>query len=96
MLIALIAVLAGRSAVIASNEASASHGNATWHGIDVNHQWSKSLEFERLFGKWLDRDRNGGPEYFSLLRPLSELRIVKAAGDFGIALEQREQRFLAV
>jgi len=74
----LVALLAGRPAVIASNEASASFGNATWHGIDVNHQWSKSLEFERLFRAWLRRNLRGGPEYVSLLRPLSELRIVKA------------------
>jgi hypothetical protein len=74
----LVALLAGRPAVIASNEASASHGNAAWRGIDVNHQWSKSLEFERLFRRWLRNNFDGGPDYFSLLRPLSELRIVKA------------------
>jgi hypothetical protein len=74
----LVAVLAGRPAVIASNEASASFGNAAWAGIDVNHQWSKSLEFERLFRRWMGDNLDGGPEYFSLLRPLSELRIVKA------------------
>jgi len=74
----LVAVLGGRPAVIASNEASASFGNTAWHGIDVNHQWSKSLEFERLFRAWLRRHLHGGPEYVSLLRPLSELRIVKA------------------
>jgi len=74
----LVALLTGRSAVLASNEASASFGNASWHGIDVNHQWSKSLEFERSFRGWLQRNLHGGPEYVSLLRPLSELRIVKA------------------
>ncbi len=74
----LVAVLTGRNAVIASNEASASSGNTTWHGIDVNHQWSKSLEFERSFRSWLRRNLPGGPEYVSLLRPLSELRIMKA------------------
>ncbi len=74
----LVALLCGRPAVIASNEASASFGNTAWHGIDVNHQWSKSLEFERLFRGWLLRQLDGGPEYVSLLRPLSELRIVKA------------------
>jgi UDP-N-acetyl-alpha-D-muramoyl-L-alanyl-L-glutamate epimerase len=85
----LVALLAGRSAVIASNEASASAGNAAWHGIDVNHQWSKSLAFERLARAWLARHLAGGPEYVSLLRPLSELRIVKAfathPGYFGVA-----------
>jgi hypothetical protein len=74
----LIALLTGRSAVVASNEESASSGNATWYGIDVNHQWSKSLEFERMFRRWLGLNVDGGPEYVSLLRPLSELRIVKA------------------
>jgi hypothetical protein len=74
----LVALVAGRPEVIASNEASASSGNAAWGGIVVNHQWSKSLEFERMFRTWLRNDAYGGPEYFSLLRPLSELRIVKA------------------
>jgi hypothetical protein len=74
----LVALLASRPAVIASNEASASFGNATWKGIDVNHQWSKSLEFERSIRAWLRRNVPGGPEYVSLLRPLSELRIMKA------------------
>ena len=75
---ALVALLTGRPAVLASNEASASFGNASWHGIDVNHQWSKSLEFERSFRGWMKRNLHDGPEYVSLLRPLSELRIVKA------------------
>jgi len=74
----LIAQLTRRRGVIASNEASASAGNAVWHGIDVNHQWSKSLAFERLFRAWLRRNLDPAPEYFSLLRPLSELRIVRA------------------
>jgi hypothetical protein len=74
----LVALLTGRPAVLASNEASASFGNASWHGIDVNHQWSKSLEFERSFRGWMQRHLHGGPEYVSLLRPLTELRIVKA------------------
>ncbi len=74
----LVALLTSRPAVIASNEASASFGNTVWHGIDVNHQWSKSLEFERSVRAWLRRNLLGGPEYVSLLRPLSELRIMKA------------------
>jgi hypothetical protein len=74
----LVAVLTGRGAVIASNESSASAGNAAWHGIDVNHQWSKSLAFERLMRRWLARNVRGGADYFSLLRPLTELRIVKS------------------
>jgi hypothetical protein len=74
----LIALLSGRRAVVASNESSASHGSTTWKGLDVNHQWSKSFEFERGFRAWHARHLSGGPDYFSLLRPLTELRIVKA------------------
>ena len=74
----LIALLSGRRAVVASNESSASHGSTAWKGLDVNHQWSKSFEFERGFRAWQARHLAGGPEYFSLLRPLTELRIVKA------------------
>jgi hypothetical protein len=74
----LVAALSGFGAVIASNESSASVGNASWHGIDVNHQWSKSLEFERLMRRWLRGNIGESPDYVSLLRPLTELRIVKA------------------
>jgi len=74
----LLAALTGRSGVIASNEASASSGNTIWNGLDVNHQWSKSIEFERLLRAWLARHLDGTVDYVSLLRPLTELRITKA------------------
>ncbi len=74
----LVAALTDRGPVVASNESSASFGNASWRGLPVNHQWSKSLEFERLFQRWLRGNLAGAAEYFSLLRPLTELRIVKA------------------
>ena len=76
----VIAVLAalrvGADAVVFSNERSASSGNLTWHGHDINHQWSKSLEFERLLRSAL-QDAGCEVDYFSLLRPLSELAIVR-------------------
>lgn len=73
-----VALLCGYSAVVAGNESSASEGNTRWHGVDVNHQWSKSLEFERLFREWQRRNIEDGPTYLSLLRPLTELAIVRA------------------
>ena len=36
------------------------------------------IAFERLMRRWLERNLGGVPEYVSLLRPLTELRIVKA------------------
>ena len=61
-------------AVIFSNEASSSFGNVSWEGIDVNHQWSKGIGFERLLTEAID----GHPvRYFSFLRPLTELAIMR-------------------
>ncbi|MDR0847843.1 MAG: hypothetical protein LBN10_02165 [Propionibacteriaceae bacterium] len=62
----------GLGPVIMSNEYSASYGNVFWQGHDINHQWSKSLEFENLLRGALGHER---PPYFSLLRPLTELEI---------------------
>lgn len=74
----LIAVLTawahGLDAVIFSNEAGASYGNVSWHGYDINHQWSKSSAFEALLRESLP---SGAPQYCSLLRPLNEIRIAR-------------------
>ncbi|MFA6522850.1 MAG: hypothetical protein WCS85_00565 [Candidatus Peribacteraceae bacterium] len=73
----VIAELYGFDAVVMSNERSASVGNVSLHGMEVNHQWSKSLEFERLFRSYVAESIGSGVEYFSLLRPLSELAIAQ-------------------
>lgn len=63
--------------VVVSNEKSASYGNIMYSGMEVNHQWSKSEEFERLFGDYIRRYITPSVTYFSLLRPLNELQIVE-------------------
>ncbi len=74
-LIALLtAMAAGYDAVVFSNEASASYGNLNWHGRFINHQWSKSNEFEGLLRETLPE---GAPGYFSVLRPLTEICIAR-------------------
>jgi hypothetical protein len=81
-LIALItAVLNGYSAVAMANERSASQGNVRWDGIDVNHQFSKSLRAERLMRAAL-AEVAPGVEYFSILRGASELAIARAFSRF--------------
>lgn len=71
----LVAMRAGFSDVVFSNERSASVENVEWKGHLINHQWSKSVDFERLLRDVLAL--NGvGVNYVSLLRPLSELRIM--------------------
>lgn len=74
-LIAVLTAMAlGYDTVVFSNEASSSHGSFIWHGRTINHQWSKSIEFERLLRESLPA---GSPDYVSLLRPLTELRIAR-------------------
>src|SRR3989344_3194748 len=71
----VVAILSGYRDVVVSNESSASEPNLTYQGVPINHQYSKSLEFEKDFQNYLARHFSNGPRYYSFLRPLSELRI---------------------
>ena len=71
------ATLQGYDAVVMSNEWSASSGTLTFNGRVLNHQYSKSEEFEAGF-RGVAADAIGPtPEYFSLLRPFTELWIAQ-------------------
>jgi len=74
---ALTAALHGFDAVAMANERSASSGNLRWDGIEVNHQFSKSLRAERLLSAAL-AEIDAGVNVFSVLRPASELAIARA------------------
>jgi len=71
----LAAYVNGIEFVALSNESSANE--ATVFGTDVNHQYSKSLEFETDFIEYEKQYISSGVKYFSLLRPLTELGIAK-------------------
>ncbi len=72
----LVAYSKGLKYVVSSNESSANQGNVISNGVEVNHQYSKSFEFEKDLSE-LFAD-NGMPiQYFSLLRPLNEVQITK-------------------
>ena len=73
----LTAALHEFDAVAMANERSASKGNVNWGGIDVNHQFSKSIRVERMMRSAL-AELGAGVDYFSVLRPASELGIAKA------------------
>ncbi len=81
MIAALSAHLFGYTQIILSNERSASEGNIDFDGRQVNHQHSKSYEFEQLFADTLFETTHGALNYFSLLRPMSELKIAKIFAD---------------
>ena len=65
----LAAVLEDRDAVVMSNEWSASIPTLQYQGRPVNHQYSKSADFEAAFRGVLA----GSPDYFSWLRDRTEL-----------------------
>lgn len=88
MIAALTALLFGYDRIVLSNERSASEGNAVFDGREVNHQYSKSLDFEARIAAVLSGATGGALGYFSLLRPFSEAHIAR--------MFAREHRFDAV
>lgn len=72
-----VAVLGGFRFIIASNEESANYPNAQYLGEEVNHQWSKSLEFETLFREYVSTYITPDITYFSLLRSIKEIKVVE-------------------
>ena len=69
----LVAYINGIKYVALSNESSANE--STVEGSYVNHQYSKSFEFENDFREYEEQYIKSGVYYFSLLRPLSEYQI---------------------
>lgn len=76
-ILVVAAVLYGFDAIAFSNERSASSATLEYDGQPVNHQWSKSWEFERAFHDLLHARVAADLDYYSLLRPLSELAVAE-------------------
>lgn len=76
----IAAILGGYQYSVVSNENSANEPTLLYKGIEINHQYSKSLEFEQGFQNHLQRNLGGSYGYFSFLRPLSELAIAELFG----------------
>ena len=71
------AVVLGMDQVVFSNERSASYGSLIEGTGEVNHQWSKGWAFERAFGEYVQARIAADLQYYSLLRPLSELAVAR-------------------
>ncbi len=69
----LTALASGTKFIALSNENSANQ--STVPGSKINHQYSKSLEFENDFSDYLEKHIHRELQYFSFLRPLNELQI---------------------
>ena len=71
----LLSAVTGIRDVALSNEASANE--PTIPGTTINHQYSKSLEFETDFQGYVNDHMGGCNHYYSYLRPFSELQIAE-------------------
>lgn len=69
----LCAYLSNKKYIILSNEASANE--PTIIGTKINHQYSKTYEFENDFNEYTKKYFNIDIKYFSLLRCLNEFQI---------------------
>lgn len=72
---AIICYLNNLKYIVVSNEASANEGNIA--GTTINHQYSKSYEFEKDFNDYLQTYLCDKMQYFSLLRCMNEFQIVQ-------------------
>jgi hypothetical protein len=68
-----VASLRNKKYFIVANESSANE--VTVLGTDINHQYSKSIIFEKSFQKYCENLWPGGPLYVSILRPFTEIGI---------------------
>ena len=73
----LSAVLYDYGSVVVGNEKSANYGNVEYLGEIINHQWSKSEEFEKLFQDYVNKFITPSITYSSPLRNLNELEVTK-------------------
>lgn len=76
-LLAFVGILVGFGSgshyIALSNESSANE--STVPGTDINHQYSKSVQFERDFREYVAMHLSEEIQYFSFLRPLNEMQI---------------------
>ncbi len=78
----LCAVIFDYKFVAFSNERSSNKGNIIYLGKKINHQYSKSFHFEKLFRDYARKYLAQDIKYFSFLRPLYEIQIVEIFSNF--------------
>jgi len=71
------AVVGNYKYIAVSNESSANEESLVYLGRKINHQYSKSYDFEVAFNNYAKKYLAKNVEYFSFLRPLLEIQIVK-------------------
>jgi hypothetical protein len=77
-----LAALFDYTFVAISQERSSNEGNVVYRQRTVNHQYSKTFEFENKFRKYSEKYLAKKTEYFSFLRPFYELQIAKIFSNY--------------
>jgi len=69
-----LALARGYRGLVVAHEHSANSANLVWSatGEEVNHQWGKGWEAERLLDEYVQRELLAGVRYFSLLQPIHD------------------------
>lgn len=78
----LMSYLYGFKYVAFSNEKSANFWNTIYEWFEINHQWSKSLDFELDFSEYINQNLSKNYKYFSFLRWFYEIKIAKEISEF--------------
>lgn len=73
----LSALLYDYKYIVVANEHSSDFGNIKYKGTSINHQWSKSSEFESLFQNYVRKFITPDVVYFSAIRQFYEIRVVE-------------------
>ncbi len=73
----VVAYLYAYDAVVSSLEKSADEGNTEYCEMEINHQWSKSSEFEQSFQNYVHTFISEDFRSYSPLRKRYEIRIVQ-------------------
>lgn len=69
------AILKGKKDVIVAEGTSSREYNTVFKGVPINHQYSKTISFEKDFQDYVHSFISPSINYFSFVRPLTELKI---------------------
>ncbi len=72
-----VAYLYSYKYIVFSNEQSSNFGNLEFYGMEINHQYSKSIDFENEFRTYIARYVSDNIIYFSMMRPYYEVNIIQ-------------------
>lgn len=73
----VVSAMYGYKYVAVANEYGSNFGNIKYKGQEINHQWSKTSQFESSLQEYTSKFITKDITYFSALRQFNEIRIVE-------------------